>query len=155
MIRHGPTAMKREHDELHTALTLASYRGGRTAAAATEVTRLLRPHFIKEEAFVLPVLGVLPELAQGKVETVVPEVLNMVDRFAAEYEQMLADHKAIGAALKTLSAAATDEGKSEVLSLGRQLAVHAQMEEELAYPATLLVGRYLQAISAIPPRATS
>ncbi|HYL32260.1 MAG TPA: hemerythrin domain-containing protein [Stellaceae bacterium] len=145
MISHTPPSMVREHEELHAALAHATRSGGRTAAAAADVARLLHPHFIKEEAFALPPLGLLPALAGGRVDPAMAEVLAMTDRLAAEYENMLAEHKTIVAALEKLAAAAKDEAKPEAARFATQLIAHARMEEEVSYPAALLVGRYLKA----------
>ncbi len=144
-IPHTPEAMRHEHEELHAALAHATHAGGRTAAAAAEVARLLHAHFVKEEAFALPPLGLLPALAQGKVEAGMAAVLTMTDRLAAEYEHMLAEHKGIVAALAKLAAAAKDEGKPEVARFAEQLTAHARTEEEVSYPTALLIGRYLKA----------
>lgn len=148
MIPHVPASMKHEHDELHAALAHATHAGGRTAAAAAEVARVLHPHFVKEEAFALPPLGLLSALASGKVEPGMEEALVMTDQFAAEYEHMLAEHRTITAALERLSDAATAESKPEVTHFAKALIAHAHIEEELAYPAALLVGRYLKAMLA-------
>lgn len=143
-VPHTPETMKHEHEELHAALARATRAGGHTAATAAEVARLLHPHFVKEEAFALPPLGLLPSLAQGKVEPAMAEILTMTDRLAAEYEQMLAEHKAIVTALAKLAAVAKDEGKPEVARFAEQLTAHARMEEEVSYPTALLIGRYLK-----------
>lgn len=50
------------------------------------------------------------------------------------------EHKAIGAAARRLEAVAREERKSDVEKLAQKLQLHARSEEELFYPAALLVG---------------
>jgi hypothetical protein len=48
------------------------------------------------------------------------------------------------AALKKLSEAARAAGQNDVLSFAEKLTLHAQVEEQIMYPATLLLGEYLR-----------
>lgn len=98
-----PHALKVEHDELHEALVRATQAGGRTGEAAKAVAKVLHGHFVKEEAYALPPLGLLSALSQGKFEPGMAEVLEMTDRLEAELPQMLAEHKEIVARSNDLS----------------------------------------------------
>jgi Hemerythrin HHE cation binding domain len=139
-----PQPMKLEHDELHEALVGATKAGGQTGEAAKAVAKVLHPHFVKEEEYALPPLGLLPALAQGKVEPAMAEVLAMTDKLEAELPQMLAEHKQIVAALEKLVAAAKAEDKPDVADFAAKLILHAQTEEQVAYPTALLIGRYVK-----------
>lgn len=145
-----PTSLKTEHEELHGQLALATKSGGRTADAARSVARLMHPHFIKEDAFALPPLALLGALANGQIEPAMAEVLPLTDRLEAELPQMLAEHTQIVAALRNLVEAAAAEGKPAVAEFAEKLMVHARTEEEVMYPAALLVGRYVKAMLARP-----
>ena len=68
----------------------------------------------------------------------------MTDRLKAQYEQMLADHELIVAAVRDLADAATQEGKREYAGLSEKLLLHLRTEEQLLYPAAILVGEYLK-----------
>jgi hemerythrin superfamily protein len=57
---------------------------------------------------------------------------------------MLEDHKQIVMALRKLMQAATEEGFDGFSEYATKLIAHAQMEEEVAYPAAILVGEYLK-----------
>ena len=57
---------------------------------------------------------------------------------------MLQEHKDIVVALKNLIAAATQENKPEHAHFAEKLILHAQNEEEVLYPAAILVGEYLK-----------
>lgn len=138
-----PQSITAEHAELHEELAAAMRAGGETAKAAGEVERLLRPHFVKEEEYALPPLALLAPLAGGKATPGAGQVLAMTDRLKAELPQMLAEHRAIAAALKNLSDAAGRERKPAHARFAAKLMQHAHNEEVL-YPAAILVGEYLR-----------
>ena len=139
-----PSSLKAEHEELHSALAEATAAGGRIGEAAKEVARLLHPHFVKEEEYAMPPLGLLSALAAGKVTPDMAKALAMTDRLKAELPEMLKEHKAIVAALEALAVAAKAEGKNEYVHFTEKLLLHARTEEEVLYPASILIGEYLK-----------
>ncbi|NLE74898.1 MAG: hypothetical protein GX604_09780 [Actinobacteria bacterium] len=139
-----PRALKVEHDALHDTLRRATKESGALGAAAVTVAELLHPHFVKEEEYALPPLGLLGELARGQVTPEMSSVLALTDRLKAELDNMLAEHKEIVAALAELSAAATESGKEEYVEFAQALTLHAQAEEEVTYPAAVLVGEFVR-----------
>jgi hypothetical protein len=139
-----PQSLKTEHEELHAELAKAARESGKVGDAAKVVASLLHPHFVKEEEYAMPPLGLLPLLAEGKVTPEMVAVLAMTDRLKAEHQQMLREHKAIVAALEKLVAAAKAENKLEHANFAEKLMLHAQNEEEVLYPAAILVGEHLK-----------
>lgn len=139
-----PKPLKAEHDELHEELVKATQAGGRIAEAAKAVARVLHPHFVKEEEYALPPLGLLQALSRGEISPEMREVLAMTDKLRAELPQMLSEHKAIVAALEALKAAAVAEHNDDVAHFAEKLIGHARTEEEVMYPAAILVGEYLK-----------
>jgi hypothetical protein len=139
-----PASLKEEHRELHEELSAATKVGGRTGATALVVAELMHPHFVKEEEYALPPLGVLAILARGDAGPELREVLAMTDKLKVELRNMIEEHAAIVAALKKLAAAATEESKPEIADFARRLIHHATLEEQVMYPAALLVGEYLR-----------
>ena len=139
-----PMPLKAEHEELHAELAEATKSGGRTAEEARTVARLMHAHFEKEEEYALPPLGLLPYLAQGKIEPGMLAVLKMTDKLEAELPTMLAEHKEIVGALQRLIEAAKAEGRSSQVRFAEKLMAHAATEEEVSYPTALLVGRYVR-----------
>ena len=57
---------------------------------------------------------------------------------------MLQEHRAIVGALEGLVKAAKAENKLEYVHFAEKLMLHAQNEEEVLYPAAILVGEYLK-----------
>jgi hypothetical protein len=139
-----PRPMKVEHDELHDVLRKATKEAGELGEAAQAVARVLHPHFVKEEEFALPPLGLLPRLARGEVTPEMAEVLGMTDKIKAELGEMLGEHKAIVAALETFAAAATRAKRPEYAEFARKLILHAQTEEEVSYPTAILIGEFVK-----------
>ena len=139
-----PKPMKIEHDELHADLVNATKAGGQTGEAAKAVAKVLHNHFVKEEEYALPPLGLLVALSEGKFETGMADVLKMTDKLEAELPTMLSEHKDIVAALTKLIEAARTENKPDVVHFAEKLMLHAQTEEQVAYPTALLIGRYVK-----------
>lgn len=148
MIFETPRGLKAEHEELHQELAQAMHAGGRTGEAAREVASLLHPHFVKEEQFALPPLGLLGALSRGEVSADMGEVTRLTDRLEAEMPRMLAEHEKIVEALGRLVEAAIAEHKLDYVRFAEKLMAHAQMEEEVSYPAAVLVGRYVKVMLA-------
>ena len=139
-----PKSLKIEHEELHEELDRATKESGKIGDAAKAVAKILHPHFVKEEEYALPPLGLLPLLAEGKFIPEMVDALKMTNKLKEELPQMLEEHKAIVAALKVLSDAAKKERKTEYPKFAEKLTFHAQNEEEVLYPAAILIGEYLK-----------
>jgi hypothetical protein len=139
-----PSSLEIEHQELHAELSRATKEPGKLGEAAQKVAGLLDPHFEKEEEFALPPLGLLSILAEGKVIPALKEVLAMTDKLKTELSQMLEEHKAIVVALANLVDQARIANKPEYERFAEKLTLHARNEEEVLYPASLLVGEFIQ-----------
>jgi acyl-CoA synthetase (NDP forming) len=105
---------------------------------------VLQPHFEKEEEYALPPLGLLPVLASGRATPEMMDAAEMASRLRAELGQMLQEHKEIAVALDVLTDAAKQEGREDAASFAERLMLHAQIEEEVLYPASILIGEYLK-----------
>jgi hypothetical protein len=77
-------------------------------------------------------------------------IVTLTETLKSELPQMLAEHRAIVAALDELSAAARRATNAEVLAFADQLRLHAQNEEEILYPAAILIGEYLKLKLGVP-----
>ena len=142
-----PGPLVTEHAELHATLVRATKVKGRVGEAAREVATLLHPHFVAEEEYALPPLGLLRALAEGPVTAEMKDVLLMTDRLGADLPKMLAEHEAIVGALRRLVVAAKREKKPEWARFAKKLILHAQTEEQVLYPAAILVGEWVKARS--------
>jgi hypothetical protein len=123
-----PQSLKVEHEELHAELVETTKVGGKTGEAAKAVAKVLHDHFVKEEEFALPPIGLLTVLACGKIDKQMRSVLAMTDRLKTELPQMLREHKAVVATLKKLIAAAKKEKLPEHARFAEKLMLHAETE---------------------------
>jgi hemerythrin superfamily protein len=139
-----PQSLKTEHEELHAELVKGTKESGMVGEAAEAVARVLHPHFLKEEEYALPPLGLLSTLAKGTATTDIEPALKMTNRLKRDLGQMLEEHKAIVAQLENLTDAARKEKKSAYIRFAEKLVLHARMEEEVLYPAAILIGEYLR-----------
>ena len=140
-----PASIKAEHEEIHGALEQATKASGRVGEAARALATVLHPHFVREEQIALPPLGLLAPLARGETSPAMRGVLGMTDSLRAELPRMLDEHKTIRAATMRLGEVAKAEGNDAVAHLAEKLALHAASEEEVVYPAAILVGDLVRA----------
>jgi hypothetical protein len=136
-------SMREEHDGLHAELLRASKEPTAVGAAATELMHLMKPHIDKEERYGLPPLALLGPLAKGELHQDMGAVLEMTERLKSDLPAMLAEHKFIMRALHRLIDAARKGNKVELAELAHRLVHHMQLEEEIIYPASLLVGEFV------------
>lgn len=139
-----PYPLKAEHEELHNLLRQATQLPDKTGNSAKIVAKLMHPHFVKEEEYALPPLGLLPLLASGKFSEEMKQVVSMTDKLKKELPAMLAEHQQIVEALKDLKKRAMSEKHSEVAAFADKLILHAQTEEEVSYPTAILIGDYIK-----------
>ena len=140
-----PPSLRREHEELHADLGRASKMPGRLGETAREVARIMHPHFLREDEYAMPPLSLLPRLARGRVTPDMADVLPLVSRLKEEMPLMIEEHRAISAAVQAFAAAAEAEGDDNCIRCAADLIVHAQLEEEVLYPAAILVGEFVKA----------
>jgi hypothetical protein len=139
-----PEAIRIEHQELHGRLHALTRLSGHVGATARTVAHLLHAHFQKEEELALPPLALLPVLAEDGAPADADEAFALAARLRGALPAMLEEHRAIGAALEALAAAGESEGNVEAVSFAEALRRHAEAEEQVLYPAAILVGAYLK-----------
>lgn len=81
-----PKPLKLEHKELHRELVEAIKTSGLIGRAAEAVAKVLHPHFVKEEEYALPPIGLLQVLAKGKVSKDMEDVLAMTDKLKKTFQ---------------------------------------------------------------------
>jgi hypothetical protein len=140
-----PQSLRTEHGEIHQALIEATRAPGRVGAAAKELAAVLDPHFERENQIALPPLGLLAPLAAGESPAGLQEALVMTDALRKELPRMLQEHKRIRAATEKLRTAAREEKAPVHEQFAQRLAAHAQTEEDILYPAAILVGDIIRA----------
>jgi len=145
-----PSSIREEHQHLHHQLDEALASGGETAVRARAVADVLLPHFKAEEEYAMPPLGLLTAIANGEPLTSDQrrQAIHMARELRTHYEQMLQEHQQIHSALEALASTSRQENKPRVVAFAETLMLHAQNEEQVLYPTTLLIGKYLEQHSA-------
>ena len=139
-----PRSLKIEHEALHAVLAKATKEEGEISVAAKQVAKILHGHFVKEEEIALPPLGLLTDLAKGHIIEDMKSVLSMTDKLKADLPHMLEEHKQIVQALDKFADIAKKLKRMEYVEFAENLKLHAKTEEEVMYPAAILVGEYLK-----------
>ena len=140
-----PEPLKVEHEELHAELVALTKSPGKVGEAARNVATLVHPHFVKEEEYALPPLGLLATIARQGVTPEMRAVLTMTERLKKDLPEMLAEHQRVVGALEKLAAESRVEKGPDAERFAQKLRVHAETEEHVLYPAAILVGEYVRA----------
>jgi len=139
-----PEPLVHEHQELHRVLAEATKLGGALGDAARAVAHELHDHFVREEEIAMPPLSLLPALAAGRVTAEMAGLFTMTDALQAELPRMLQEHERIKVALAGLRALALESDRPDLVRFADQLIVHARTEEEVLYPAAIVLAEYLR-----------
>ena len=140
-----PSSLRDEHDQLHAELEAATRAPGLVGAAARRVAATLHPHFVREEEIALPPLALLEPLSQAPPTPDMQAILPLTDALKHELPTMLQEHRLIGQALDELARAAAEEEAPAYAELSAKIRAHALNEEQILYPAAILVGEMVRA----------
>jgi len=94
-----PRSLAVEHEALHAKLVALTKISGRVGEAARHVAAVLHPHFVKEEEYALPPLGLLVSIAQGGVTPEMRAAVAMTERLKKDLPEMLAEHQRAASAI--------------------------------------------------------
>lgn len=142
-----PQAIRLEHVEMREQLYALTKENSDLGVAARDVMELFYMHAAKEEERVLPALEVLPALAEGKITDSMRSLKQIADDLRGGlYGELFEDHKAIVASLKNISQSALAQGRKELVKFVERFILHAQMEEEILYPAALVTAEYFELV---------
>ena len=139
-----PRSLRIEHDELHEFLAAFVQETGPLGDEIRRVARLLEPHARKEEAFVMPALGLLARLARGEIRPEMAQVFPHTEWLKHNASTLLAEHSMIRAAVEKMLEAARAAQRFDCVDFAERLLNHLRTEEEVLYPAAILVGEYLR-----------
>ena len=142
-----PESLRLRHAAFQAEFLNATKDAGQVGEAAQAIEALANAHFAKaKDAF--PPLGLLPLLAEGRDTSEMAEARRMAEQLRTQLPQIRREHRTLLAGLQRLAEAARAEGKLDVVRFAERLRLHILEEEEVLYPAVLLVGEHLKARSA-------
>ncbi|MDG6898841.1 MAG: hemerythrin domain-containing protein [Nitrososphaerota archaeon] len=135
----APESLKHEHRELFGELRKLAAEKGEVGSAVKDLLAVLEPHFEAEEGTAMPLLGALRPLSEGNAIPEPLEVSSLQARFASEHPRMLDEHRQVKMLAGVVRSAATRAKDRRTLALMDELEHHAAVEEEVFYPAALLI----------------
>jgi hemerythrin-like domain-containing protein len=135
-----PKSLKEEHEAFIDGLRSHSTKKDQTGVAVGQLLKLLEPHIEKEDQRLLPLLGALGEIAAGQPLENPTAVMRAYEKYAAQYPSMFAEHLPIKESIRRARRLAKKGGYGDVVDVLDALAHHSRVEEEVLYPAALLVG---------------
>ena len=139
-----PSSIKKEHETLLNLLQKILLFQDSTGHTAVKLSELMQHHFKEEEDYVLPPLGLLPMLASGQIPFQSNEVIVLTEELKSQLPHLSAEHQMIKAMLDELLLAAAYNNHPEVPAFAEAVGKHATEEEEVFFPASILVGDYLK-----------
>lgn len=139
-----PATIMKEHTHLLDEINNLALLEDSTGRVALKLKELMTHHFREEEDYVLPPLGLLQMLAKGEVPLQADEIISLTEKLKSQSDHMLAEHQLIKAFLDEMMQIAAVEDHPEVSSLAEQIEKHALTEQEVYFPAAILVGEYLK-----------
>lgn len=139
-----PEGLVLEHDEIHERLVALLDAPAPVGPAAKKLADLLHHHFPLENEIALPPLGWLIPLASGAALPDASATREQTARLRELLPSMLEEHKEIHRAADALHDAGVAVGSEDAVRFARDLQAHARHEEEILYPAAILVGDLLR-----------
>ena len=138
----APPSIEKDHEEILELMIRVQHLSGKTGSLAEKLAKDLKPHIDREEALALPLLGILKDIAQGRLKNgVAKKAAVLCSKFEKEYANMVRAHTEIRGHLERLKKVGLEEGHPTALRFAEALDRHAREEEEVFYPAALLAGK--------------
>lgn len=143
-----PQPILNSHENLYSELQNIIDFGGNVAEKAKVLYEVMHNHFEKEEKYALPPLSFLLDLAKGDWEINSDEAIKMSDKLQTKLAELKEDHENIIKSLEELNIIAEVENNALAKQFAKSLVIHAEIEDQVLYPTTILIGNYLKSIKA-------
>jgi hypothetical protein len=138
-----PESLRLRHEAFIAEFTRATKDPGKVGDAARAIEKLAVAHFAKGKEVFKP-LGLLPLLAEGQAPPDRTKAREIAESLRENLPQIRREHRDLIAGLKKLEEAAKEDAKPEYAAFAERLILHIREEEEVLYPAVLLVGETLK-----------
>lgn len=139
-----PEALRNGHANLRSELGAIKALNGKIGEKARILDAVMSPHFKKEEGYALPPLGFLLALSSGNWEIDADVAIKMAEELASKLSELKKDHENIAKALQNLKIVADEENNLIGKQFVKDLTMHADIEDQVLYPTTILIGNYLK-----------
>ena len=139
-----PSSLKKTHSELLQQLHQFTLINDSSATVALKLEELMLHHFLEEEDYILSPLGLLPSLSKGQFPEHPQEIIILSEKAKSQIDHMSAEHQLITAYIEELKQASAEENQPAIIAFEKDVSKHALSEEEVYFPAAIMVGEYLK-----------
>jgi len=134
-----PVSLKNEHQWLLSRFEKIIDSGKTNDSVSTQLKEVLTHHFSEEEIYVWPLLDQLIN-ADNLQDSIRDKLITSGDKLQEQLLHLNAEHQFIKALLNEWQY----ESDTVINEFINDLHQHALVEEEIYYPAALMVGKYLK-----------
>lgn len=145
-----PQVLEKEHARFNSMILELSEYETNCSKFFMELFKIVKRHYIKEEAVLLPLLAYMDSRLKSGVEVDPAPLEESYLQFLQNYEALIDDHNNMR---KMLDEAMNQTYRVEVQTLIGEILHHIQMEEEIVYPAAVAAGEILHRDYPIPRKA--
>lgn len=146
-----PSSIKKTHANLLERIHKMTLYKDSSGRVAIKLEGMMEHHFKEEEDFILPPLRLLPLLANDQIPEQSNEIILLSEKVKSQLNHMSAEHQLIKAYLEELKQASGVETLPEIIEFENEVFKHATSEEDVFFPASILIGEYLKLKSVIKP----
>jgi hypothetical protein len=142
-----PQSIRFEHAAIIERLTKESARANVTGVVAQKALVFIKDHFAREEEFVFPPLGLLDEIAEGRLPddaATIKIAIEMAERTKKSRANFHEDYVTITSLMNELRDSATKVRETDLVAFASSVAAHNLNEVEVMQPTTVLIGEYLR-----------
>lgn len=139
-----PQSIRHQREQIISRLTAFATHKGPVGPAASKALAFLKEHYAKEEAFVLPPLGLLSRIANGEISQDMEPAIAMADRTRAALPEFHKDHVQITSLMSELTEAGRSTGNDELSTLATRIASQSLNDMEVVQPTTIIIGNYVR-----------
>lgn len=139
-----PQSIRHQHEQIVSRLAAFAKEKGRVGAAASKALVFLKDHYAKEQAFVLPPLGLLSRIAKGEVSKDMEPAIAMADRARAALSDFQKDHAQITSLMNELIEAGENSRNEELVQLATWIASQSLNDMEVVQPTVIIIGNYVR-----------
>jgi hypothetical protein len=141
-----PQSQKVEHAETLERLAILSKHPGAVGVQARKAMALFKRHYAREEAYILPPLTLLPELADGKITPDMAWAVAMCDRVKADQAEIFQEHTDVTTAANALYAAGMAAHDKQAIEFAKAAVTDSLNDMELLEPMVMVIGEHLHMV---------
>ncbi len=139
-----PKSLHDDHEALLSELNQIASLNTDVSKNAKNVANAFRSHFNREERTVLPQLSLLMAIAEGNWDIDTREALLKNNILLNEFHDLKKRTSRIFAAAEEMIKVAENEHNKEAKKIAESIMLHIQVEEEVSYPAIIMISKYLK-----------